>query len=439
MIDEDTGKIVQVKKVDRGRKAEPDKLLTDVFWSVNQVYLAHAAENEVEAPSTEREKNRKRQMTEATDSEKRKNTELWECVGRHSEGHQRPQLAESARLLRVLAAGLDKLTNRDGVLYDSDGKQSVFYTELLGVIDYHIVELAKEHNDRKAIELVDSLPNLQWLWEDMDEHRDSVGGYLRRVHVQDAQYFVPPSLLPERVREMTRTRRDIDGTLSTEDGDESRENEGDHTRGSTEERVEDAIAQYSYQAYRQFREETDGMHLAQYEKEKEEETPDSDHNLMVAEEKKRRRERTIVQDSGSSRDIACTTAILRDVKETEPVSLITGNGESVVNKKGQARLTRVDGSGKPVLVKKEMLYDPNVPVNIVSTGHMDHVHHRSIIHQNGQLLILKHPIKVDEDDVIVRGRLTPGLLYRWDTEHDTPLDINERFYPKERQKREKTG
>ena len=127
------------------------------------------------------------------------------------------------------------------------------------------------------------------------------------------------------------------------------------------------------------------------------------------------------------------------MKETEPVSLITGNGESVVNKKGQARLTRVDGSGKPVLVKKEMLYDPNVPVNIVSTGHMDNVHHRSIIHQNGQLLILKHPIKVDEDDVIVRGRLTPGLLYRWDTEHDTPLDINERFYPKERQKREKSG
>ena len=31
-----------------------------------------------------------------------------------------------------------------------------------------------------------------------------------------------------------------------------------------------------------------------------------------------------------------------------------------------------------------------------------------------------------------------GLLLL-DTEHDTPLDINERFYPKERQKREKSG
>ena len=122
------------------------------------------------------------------------------------------------------------------------------------------------------------------------------------MHVQDAQYFVPPSLLPEKVREMTRKRRDIDGTLSTEDEDESRENEGDDSRGSTERRVEDAIAQYSYQTYRQFRDETDGMHLTQYEKEKEErrkkqeqekeeETPESDHNLMVAEEKKRKRER----------------------------------------------------------------------------------------------------------------------------------------------------
>jgi len=347
----------------------------------------------------------------------------------------------------VITAGLDKLVNRDGVLYDGEGRQDVFYTELLSVIDYTIVELAREHNNRKAAELVDSLPNLQSLWEEADSRQDSVMGYLRRVHVKDAHHFVSPSQLSERVRTLTRRRRDIDGTISEADDEEWREGDREDSRGSTERMVEDGVTQYSYDTYRQLRDEMDALHLSDYEKEKEKrekererENPESYHNLVVSEEKgKSKKERTIVQDSGSSRDIACTTAILREVRETEPVNLITGNGESVVRQKGQARLTRVDGRGKPMLVKKEMLYDPNVPVNIVSTGHMDHVHHRSIIHQNGQLLILKHPIRVKEEYVIVRGRLTPGLLYRWDTEHDTPLNINERFYPKERTKRDIKG
>ena len=169
------------------------------------------------------------------------------------------------------------------------------------------------------------------------------------------------------------------------------------------------------------------------EKAKESEKP-KDHNLMVVDGKKNKKERMIVQDSGSSRDIACSTAILGNLRDIAPVSLITGNGESVVNQKGDARLTRIDGNGKPVLVKKEMLYDPRVPVNIVSTGSMDHIHHRSVIHQNGQLLILKHPIRIKESDVIVRGRMTPGMLYRWDTEFDKPLNINERFDPKPKAK-----
>ena len=161
---------------------------------------------------------------------------------------------------------------------------------------------------------------------------------------------------------------------------------------------------------------------------------------MVDESKKgNRKEKMIVQDSGSSRDIACTSQILRNVREIEPVSLVTGNGESVVKEMGEARITRINGQGKPVLVKKDMLLDQRVPVNIMSTGNMDHNHHRSIIHQNGQLLILKHPIQIRESDVIVRGRMTPGMLYRWDNEHDKPLNINERYDPKVRERKNKTG
>jgi len=76
-----------------------------------------------------------------------------------------------------------------------------------------------------------------------------------------------------------------------------------------------------------------------------------------------------------------------------------------------------------------MLLDTRLPVNIASTGRMDHIHHRSVIHQNGQLVILRRPVSIDENDVLVRGRLMSTLLYRWDDEFDTPLNINQRYAP----------
>jgi len=139
-----------------------------------------------------------------------------------------------------------------------------------------------------------------------------------------------------------------------------------------------------------------------------------------------------VQDSGSSRDIACTTRVLKRIRETEPINLITGNGECKITKEGTASLTRINGRGKPALVQKEMLLDTRVPANIVSTENMDFVHHRAVIHQNGQMVILKHPIPIRESDILVRGRLTPGMLYRWDDEYDKPLDVNSRYDPKKK-------
>ena len=205
VMDPDTGEIIKVtKKGDRNTVAAADRLLTDVFWSVNGVYVAHAAEFEMGSPSEAREKVRKAQTELASESERKKYKELWECDAWHSEGHPRPPLAHTARLFHVLAKGIDKLTMKEGVIYDEDGKQNVFYTELLGVMDYAIVELAKEHNDEKARELVDSLPHLARMWEEMDDRRDSVQGYLRRVHVKDAHHFVPQSQVSERVRQMTR-------------------------------------------------------------------------------------------------------------------------------------------------------------------------------------------------------------------------------------------
>jgi hypothetical protein len=126
--------------------------------------------------------------------------------------------------------------------------------------------------------------------------------------------------------------------------------------------------------------------------------------------------------------------LLHDIKTIPPVRLTTGNGECEVDQEGIARMTRIDGEGKPVTVSRPMLLDTRLPVNIASTGKMDHVHHRSIIHQNGQMVILKHPILIDERAILVRGRLMPTMLYRWDDEYDVPLDVNVRYEPIKREK-----
>ena len=124
-----------------------------------------------------------------------------------------------------------------------------------------------------------------------------------------------------------------------------------------------------------------------------------------------------------------------------PVKLVTGNGECEIAQEGTVRVTRINGDGKPVTVSRPMLLDTRLPVNIASTGRMNHVHHRSVIHKNGhaQLVILRRPIRVNKSEVLVRGRLMSTLLYRWDDEFDTPLDINERFTPPERQNRAGRG
>jgi len=158
-------------------------------------------------------------------------------------------------------------------------------------------------------------------------------------------------------------------------------------------------------------------------------TTHKDFTFVIDSEKKRDRKSTIVQDSGSSRDIACDPDVLYDVRSVTPVSLITGNGECQIAQEGTARVTRINGQGKPIMVSRPMLLDTRLPVNIASTGRMDHIHHRSIIHQNGQMVILKDPIRINEKDVLVRGRLMSTLLYRWDDEKDEPLDVNVRYVP----------
>jgi len=120
---------------------------------------------------------------------------------------------------------------------------------------------------------------------------------------------------------------------------------------------------------------------------------------------------------------------MTNMTSVKSVKFKTGNGDREIEKAGVMQMARIDGHSKPHVLAKPAYYDPSMPINIAPTGPMDHYHHRAVIHQNGQMFILKKPIKLDQRDILVRGRLTKSLLYRWDTKKDKPLRVNQRYVP----------
>ena len=144
----------------------------------------------------------------------------------------------------------------------------------------------------------------------------------------------------------------------------------------------------------------------------------------------------IYQDSGATQYICRDQSMMTNMTNVKRVKFKTGNGERKISKGGLMQMCRVDGRGQKHCVSKHAYYDPLMPINIAPTGTIDHFHKRSIIHQNGQMFILKNPVNFIESDVLVRGRLTQSLLYRWDTEQDKPLPIHTRYVPKGAPKRE---
>lgn len=137
----------------------------------------------------------------------------------------------------------------------------------------------------------------------------------------------------------------------------------------------------------------------------------------------------IYQDSGATQYICRDENMLQNVIGVKGVKFKTGNGERRIDKAGIMKIMRVDGMGKTHWLAKQAYYDPSMPINIIPTGSIDHFHKRAIIHQNGQLFILMKPVRFPQRQVLVRGRLTKSLLYRWDTEKDTPLPLHKRYVP----------
>jgi len=138
----------------------------------------------------------------------------------------------------------------------------------------------------------------------------------------------------------------------------------------------------------------------------------------------------VYQDSGATRYICRDKSLMSNMTSVKLVKFRTGNGERKIDQAGDMQVCRIDGKGRKHTLVKHAYYDPIMPINIIPTGNLDHFHHRSIVHQNGQLFILKDPIPIPQGKVMVRGRLTKSLLYRWDTEQDKSLDIHTRYVPK---------
>jgi len=143
------------------------------------------------------------------------------------------------------------------------------------------------------------------------------------------------------------------------------------------------------------------------------------------------------QDSGASQYICRDQSLMTNMTNVRTVKFKTGNGDREIEKAGIMQMARIDGQSKHHVLAKTAYYDPSMPINIAPTGPMDHFHNRAIIHQNGQMFILKKPVRLDTKDILVRGRLTKSLLYRWDTKNDKPLPVNRKYVPSGVPKRER--
>ena len=153
-------------------------------------------------------------------------------------------------------------------------------------------------------------------------------------------------------------------------------------------------------------------------------------SLLVMAHKKLTKSKHIYQDSGATQYVCHDESMMSEMKKVAKVSFSTGNGTREIERAGKMCLPRVDGRGGVHVLCKNAYYDPLMPINVAPTGPMDHYYDRAVLHQNGQMFILKGALPVKEADILVRGRLTKALLYRWDTNKDSKLDVNRRYTPK---------
>jgi len=141
--------------------------------------------------------------------------------------------------------------------------------------------------------------------------------------------------------------------------------------------------------------------------------------------------RETILDSGCNRVLVHPTMNVKDMRQA-PTTKLAGITDAPlkVTRQATACFQYISGrGGVSTTCFEDALVSESTPYNILSPVIMDYDLKQSVVFQNNQALVLRHPIIINERDVICRARMMPNKLYRLDGKQDKPLDINKRYKP----------
>jgi len=135
-----------------------------------------------------------------------------------------------------------------------------------------------------------------------------------------------------------------------------------------------------------------------------------------------------VDDSGASESQSPHKESFLRLKHN-PQKFRIAKGSIRTEYKGKVEMRLSGAHGQEICVSdSHTTYNPHLKYGLVSTSAWVKKG-LSVVHQNNQIVVLKGPIPIVEEQVVVRGRSLPNNLFVFDPPGMAPLNPNEWYDP----------
>jgi len=285
-----------------------------------------------------------------------------------------PPPAEMKRFLQALAEGARELTVKDSLITNESGEVDDFYNDIFAAVHECIVSLALKHNNQFARGMVASFPFLSDFAKDCIESD-------KRWEGKEAQHAQNHSILP--------TPESLSSSISQ----------------ST------PLPESSHHKHGQ-----DACSIMMVEDEGEGDEEVGEDNMVW------------IDDSGASESQSPHKASFVRMKH-DPQRFRIAKGSLKTEYKGKVEMRMSGAHGDEVCVTdSHTTYNPHLKYGLVATSAWVK-RGLAVVHQNNQVLVIKKPIVIEEDQVVVRGRSLPNNLSVFDPPGMPPLNPNEWYEP----------
>jgi len=290
-----------------------------------------------------------------------------------------PSPEEIKRFLTALAQGAEGLTVKDSLITRANGEVDDFYNDIFAAVHECVVALALKYDNQFARGMVASFPFLTDYARDCQESERRWRGVTNTpTPSQSASQSQPVPPVPEGFR----PPRVLDSPLPDTP---TKVNQGDCS-------------------------------IMMIEGEDGEEEQPQDGNIMW------------VDDSGASESQSPHQGSFVRMK-LEPQKFRIAKGSLRTEYKGKVRMLMSGAFGEEVSVyDSHTTYNPHLRYGLVATSAW--VKQKlAVVHQNNQVIVLKEPVFIKEEQVVARGRSLQNNLSVFDAPGMPPLNPNEWYEP----------